>query len=59
MRYIPFLVLWGIWITRNALVFEDKATPTFKVSAQVLALISHFQTPRKALTPREVGKSTD
>jgi hypothetical protein len=31
-QVVPYLVLWGIWLARNASLFEDTQIPSFKVS---------------------------
>jgi hypothetical protein len=30
-RVVPYLVIKGIWLARNACIFEDKQTPPFQV----------------------------
>jgi hypothetical protein len=48
---VPFLVLWGIWLARNASLFEDIQLPTFKVSSQVMGLLPFYkEIPKKKVT---------
>jgi hypothetical protein len=43
LRAVPYLVLWGIWLARNASLFEDSSIPTFKVSTQVMGLLPFYK----------------
>lgn len=42
-RALPILVVWGIWLARNANLFKDSHTPTFKVSQQVLTSLPLYK----------------
>lgn len=46
------MVTWGVWLARNASVFEDKKWPTFEVSLQSLALFSLYKHSRSLKKPR-------
>jgi hypothetical protein len=48
---VPYLFLWDTWLARNVSFFEDTQLPSFKVSAQVMGLLT------KKFTKMKVKKS--
>jgi hypothetical protein len=54
---LPFLVLWGIWLAHNSILFEERFVPYFKTSAQVLGLLSYYKNDTIQNPPRLVGSS--
>jgi hypothetical protein len=40
---IPILVSWGLWLDKNANLFEDKFWPSFKVVQWFIALFNHYK----------------
>ena len=42
IQYVPFLIVWGIWRSRNDRIFEEKYTPIFSVTMQVMAMYKDF-----------------
>jgi hypothetical protein len=54
-RAIPILVLRGIWLTQNALLFNQKYIPPFQVSAQVVAIFQVIKKNKLQMIPHQVG----
>ena len=52
---MPYLVLWGIWSSRNSSLFEGKHLPTFQVSTQVMGLLPFYKEIPKYKVPRILG----
>jgi hypothetical protein len=42
-KVLPILVSWGLWLARNAGLFENKSYPTLQVSQQALAFLTILQ----------------
>jgi hypothetical protein len=54
--------MWGIWIARNVILFEEKMMPTFQVASQVNALFAYYKVnpkvkPHRILSVVQVDKS--
>ena len=54
LRVVPCIIAWGIWITRNKIIFQDCRIPMESVVAQIVAIIQHFREPEKPLKHRPV-----
>lgn len=55
-RSVHFLALWGIWLARNALLFEDRHIKTFQVFAQICSLFQHYRMTTKVSEARQIGE---
>jgi hypothetical protein len=59
---LPILVSWGIWLARNAGLFENKPWPPFKIVQQSIALYNQYKLKPKVqkvrlLVPVSINKS--
>ena len=54
LRAVPCIFAWGIWITRNKIIFQDCRTPMESVVAQIVVIIQHFREPEKIHKHRPV-----
>jgi ribonuclease HI len=54
-RSLPCLIIWGIWLARNAQLFEDRQVPTFQVYSQVYVLFQNCRTEVEERNPRQIG----
>ena len=52
---IPFLALWGVWLDRNARLFEDKQLQTFQTFAQLSSVFNLCKEDSKIKTPSQIG----
>lgn len=57
-RTLPFLVLWGVWLAHNLVIFQKKINPTFQTTTQVCSLFQLYQTLINPKTIRQVGHVT-
>jgi hypothetical protein len=55
-RTLLYLITWGIWLVRNAKIFEDVQVPTFKVSLQSLSLFSSYKPSIKPKSSCVIGE---
>lgn len=55
-RAVPFITLWGIWLARNADLFEDWNMQTLQVSSQICAFSQFFQSKEKVPKNRVVSE---
>jgi hypothetical protein len=37
-RVVPYLTIWGVWLARNSLIFEEKDIPSFHVAQQIRSM---------------------
>lgn len=42
IRALPCIVIWGIWLAQNKVIFQDKWTPPSIVAAQSLGILHFF-----------------
>jgi hypothetical protein len=54
IKALPLIILWGIWIARNASIFKDKASLPDIIVAQSLTILAHFPQGKDAPPPRKV-----
>jgi hypothetical protein len=54
-RVLPRLVLWGIWLSHNDNIFNDKQKPTVQVYSQVYGLFQGCKMEVKEKIPRQTG----
>jgi hypothetical protein len=54
-RVIPFLVLWGIWLSRNNRLFAKKEIPTFQVFSQVVVIYNQVKKSSTPNLPQQIG----
>ena len=52
LRATPCIFAWGIWITRNKVIFQDCRIPLDIVAAQIVSIVQHFKAPVKASRTR-------
>lgn len=41
-RAIPFIISWGIWITRNDLIFKDITKTSSEIAIKAVGIADHF-----------------
>jgi hypothetical protein len=57
-RTVPFLALWGIWIPRTSVIFEDRHLLSFQILAQICAIFQfqHYKPRNNLKTFKQVGQ---
>jgi hypothetical protein len=51
-RVLPLIIAWGIWLARNASLFEDMHIPTIQCASQGLNFLSCFKKTKIPKLPR-------
>lgn len=54
IKALPIIILWGVWIARNVVIFKDKASLPDIIDAQNLAILAHFPQGKDSPPPRQV-----
>lgn len=54
IRAFPCIFAWGIWITRNQIIFHDRRVPMESVVAHAVAVLQHYKAPVQAIRTRPV-----
>jgi hypothetical protein len=52
-RAIPFLVLWGTWLSCNNILFVEKEMPYFQVFSQLVAIFNQVKESSNPKLPLE------
>jgi hypothetical protein len=42
VKYLPLLIIWGVWLARNSLIFQEKPTVPEVTTTQSLAILSYY-----------------
>jgi len=53
-RATPCILAWGIWISRNKSVFQERRVSIDVVAAQIASTVLHFRAPVKSSGNRVV-----
>ena len=56
LRDTPPLVLWGILLTRNSILYDEKFFPPLHIAAQLNVLLAHYKCTTKVNAQITVGK---
>lgn len=61
-RTLPFLVFWGIWLTRNTPIFQNKLIPSIQCTYQIHSIFVHLKrfpkvNIQRSITPLLIDKS--
>lgn len=49
IKVLPLILSWGVWLARNASIFQENPSSPERVAIQGLGILSHF--------PQEKGSS--
>jgi hypothetical protein len=57
---LPFIIAWGIWITRNGHIFQDENSSAVRIAVQSLGIYNSFSSSGEGTVacPREVREET-
>lgn len=39
---VPFIISWGLWISRNDLIFKDITKTPSEIAIKVVGIVEHF-----------------
>ena len=53
---MPGLTTWGIWTTRNSMIFEEEYKQTFQSTTQILSLMKYYKEEIKSSKPWVIGE---
>jgi len=54
LRALPCIFIWGIWIARNKVIFQDYRTPLETVAAQAVSIVQHYRVPGRECKSRDI-----